>query len=177
MPVQSRAVWTLRAINGGFEDEINFDDTSFGWRLPSSTHGLRVSLDSTEPRSGKRSLRIDFAGGADTATPIVSQLILVQPNSRYTLGFAARTRDLATGGPPVMMVTDVSRSADRLLAVSKPLAQESSEWQDYAVDFATGEETRAVLISLRRQDCTPPCPVVGQLWLDDFSIKEQAPSK
>lgn len=156
--------------NGGFETEIDLNDTVFNWQLSNNIKGIRFSLDSNEPRAGAHSLRVDFSGG-DPPSSIVSQMVLVEVKTRYRLTFSARTEEIVTGGAPLISISDAHSSNERVIAESNQLPKDSNGWQDYAVDFISGDSTDAVFIRLQRQKCSSrPCPIFGRLWLDNFSL-------
>jgi tetratricopeptide (TPR) repeat protein len=163
---------TGRIYDGGFEREIRLNEPGFGWQIGAANEpAVSVSLDGKEIGEGKRSLRIDFNGASAPAAPVVSQLVLVEAGRTYRLSFAARTKDLVTGGLPVVAVYDVSAPAEAVLAQSKTLPQGSDGWQTFSIEFTTPQTTRAVRLSLHRQNCAgSPCPAFGQLWLDGFSM-------
>jgi hypothetical protein len=101
---------------------------------------------------------------------------LVEPRASYRLSFAARTREVVSAGLPLVVVTDAGDDTRQPLGRPVVLPQGTSPWQDYVVEFTTDEATSAVLISVRRQDCpSSPCPIFGQVWLDDFSIRKASP--
>lgn len=159
--------------DGSFESGLKFDDPGFGWQLARGAPALRFSLDTAEPKEGMRSVRIDFNGEYNPALAIMTQLALVEPKARYRLHFASRAEEMVTGGLPVVTVSDASSSGPRSLAESSPLPQGSSPWQDQTIEFTTGDQTSAVLISVVRQGCgSGPCPIFGRLWLDQFSLEK-----
>ena len=163
---------TAQISNGSFESPLSFDESGFGWQFTRDPNILQFSLDTNEPRSGAHSLRLDWNGLPPNA-PILSQLILVEPNARYHVSFAARTQEIVSGSLPLIVLIDKSSNDNHALAQSTPLPKGSSNWQDYSLDFATGSETHAVLLSLQREGCGPdPCPIFGRLWLDNFSIQK-----
>lgn len=159
--------------DGGFEGKMSRDVAGFGWQLTRDTQGLRLSLDGTNPHAGAQSLRVDFNGDSNPGQSIVAQIILVEPGTRYHLRFAVRTEELATGGLPLLVVSDVSRMEARVLAQSPPFQQSSKQWQEQTLEFATTKTTNALLISLHRGNCsTGPCPIFGRMWLDDFVLQK-----
>jgi hypothetical protein len=98
--------------------------------------------------------------------------MLVEPKTRYKLHFSARTKEVVTGGLPLIVVNGAG-SGGPTLAQSNTLPQGTQGWSDYTVDFTTGDGMRAVLISLQRQPCTGgPCPIFGRLWLDAFTVEK-----
>jgi tetratricopeptide (TPR) repeat protein len=157
--------------NGGFEDPIPLDEPGFGWQLARNLPSVRASLDPSEPHAGSVSLRLDWSGESNPATPIISQLVLVEPKTSYRLSFAVRTREMLTIGLPVITVTDASGDNVAPLIQSESFARGTSGWQNYAMEFATTETTQAVLIVIRRQNCAiAPCIALGHAWVDDFSL-------
>lgn len=164
--------------DGGFEGEITLDETGFGWQLRREQLGVAVSRDTTQPRAGVYSLRVEWTGNSNPADAVVSQLVLVQANTRYQLHFEVRTEEIVTGGLPLIVVMDVSGNVPHLLASSAALPAGTNGWQPLTLEFATGDTTRTVLISLQRQSCpTLPCPIFGRLWLDTFTLERQSPQR
>lgn len=157
-------------FDGGFEGGVGLDEAGFGWRVAHDAPGLVASLDGAERREGARSLLLEWRGNADPSLQAVSQLVPVEPGGRYRLNFSARTADVVTGGPPVVVVGDAAGGGR--LAESAPLGKGAGVWSDYSVEFATGAGVTAVVISLRRQSCsTGPCPMFGKVWLDAFGLR------
>jgi tetratricopeptide (TPR) repeat protein len=177
---QAYDVWSNRAANappqglvfdGGFEGSLNRDEAGFGWRLAGVQPGLSLSLDGNQPQSGARSLRVDFSGHAVPAAELISQLIPVEPAVNYKLNFAFRTREIVTGGPLMVVIKDANNQ--QILGHSTPLPADTNGWQMSSVEFATGSTSRAVVISLQREDCTSsPCPIFGSMNLDSFSLQK-----
>ena len=103
--------------------------------------------------------------------PLVRQLILVEPNTRYRLGLAARTQELMTTGLPTVELTDAN--GGRALTPPILLTRGDVGWQDYTAEFVTGPATSAALLTIQRQECSlPPCLIFGRVWLDDFSLQK-----
>lgn len=157
--------------DAGFEGEGDLQEAGFGWRTVDRVQGFQLSLDINNPKQGRTSLRVDFEGESDPAAPVISQWILVEPNARYRLRFAARTEALVTGGLPVVAVID--GTSDGVLAKSEALPQATTGWRDYVFDFASAADTSAIQIGLQRQPCaTPSCPIFGRLWLDNVWLEK-----
>lgn len=163
-------------FDGGFEGPLNLEEKGFGWRVARSNDALKLSVDTAQKQSGSKSLHIQFNGNSDPNVPLVSQLVLVDPSQKYRLNFSSRTADLVTGALPVFTITDVQTG--QLLGKSAPLRQGTTDWQTQSVEFATGTASRAILITLRRENCnTSPCPVFGRVWLDSFSLQSASATK
>lgn len=156
-------------INRGFESPIKRQETMFGWRIGGDTATLRSAVTTRQPDEGTRSLQIAYNGIVPPS--VLSQLVIVAPASKYRLSFAARTDDIVSGGTPLVAVLDAA--SQRVLIESSAFPPKSETWQDYSIEFSTGLEAQAVIISLQRQSCSSqPCPIFGRLWLDDFVLQK-----
>ncbi|MBA2503847.1 MAG: tetratricopeptide repeat protein [Pyrinomonadaceae bacterium] len=159
--------------DGGFESGIKTNEPGFGWapsKFVQQGQGVTIALDAREPRSGKRSLRFDWSGSAPPEVPLLAELVLIEPVTRYRLYFSARAQDVVTGGLPIVLVFDANNGTQ--LAQSKSLPQDTAPWQDFTVDFTTSQGTSAVIISFQRQNCTGLCPIFGRTWLDNCSLQK-----
>ena len=157
-------------VNGDFEDKINLENLGFGWRLAQRLDQVVAVHDSHEPNSGSASLRLEFNGDSNPATGIISQVILVQPRTKYRVSFVARTHSLITGGLPVITVTNAIDGSR--LAQSQTMRAGSGSWQRYPIEFTTTDNIEAVTVSVKREACSSsPCPAFGRLWLDSFLIE------
>ncbi len=156
--------------DGGFESRRLSDEAGFTWKV-SQLAGTNLTIDDRIHADGNHSLRIDWKGNSDPGEELISQLILVEPNTRYQLSFAARTQDLVTGGAPALTVTDVSQREEKRIAPSYKMPLGTSGWQNIGFSFTTGSSTLAVRIGVQRESCAQqPCPSFGTLWLDNFSL-------
>ncbi|MBA2704381.1 MAG: tetratricopeptide repeat protein [Blastocatellia bacterium] len=159
-------------FDGGFEAPLSFDEGGFSWRIPRRLQATTVSLDSSQPHTGSKSLRIEFAGDSNPAIDLVSQLLLVEPAQRYKINFAARSQEIVSGGLPIITVTDAGAGHKRL-GQSLPLLKGSSNWNVNSFEFATQPTSKAVVLSVQREGCTAaPCPIFGAISLDSFSIEQ-----
>ena len=154
--------------DGGFEGSLSFGETGFGWRVPRDLQATSISLDFGAAHSGSKNLRIEFNGNAKTD---LSQLILVEPSTRYRINFASQSQDVVTGGLPFLVVNDAA--ANSKLGQSVPLGKGTTDWQSFSFEFATTPTTTAVVLSLQRENCsTSPCPIFGSVALDSFSLEQ-----
>src|SRR5215217_2082875 len=156
-------------VDGGFEDRLVFSDGKFGWIFTPSPTSL-LTIDASEKLSGAQSLVINFRGAWPPKTPL-SQIVIVEPASTYRLSFAVKTKDLVTGGPPVIVINDATN--DQLLGKSENFPTATSPWTKLNVDFTTLPSSQAAVIRLQRNNCdSSPCPIFGTLWLDEFSVEQ-----
>jgi hypothetical protein len=163
---------TTSIADGGFETEIEPAGAGFEWQLDRRLEKIRASRDSKEFHDGGYSLRVDYNGNSDPSTKVISQLVLVEPNTAYRLSFAAQTGEVITGGLPRITVTDAADG--HLLAQSSALPEGTSGWRNYEVDCKTSPATQAVIIAIQRGPCSStPCPAFGRVWFDDFSWRSQ----
>ena len=156
--------------DGSFEQPLAVDDSGFGWHVSPNIQGAQLSIDTQGPKDGAKALRIEFTGESTPQTSLLSQLILVQPNTSYQLTFVMRNEKLVTGGLPVVVVSDAGNR--KSLGQSAGFANEVPDWQQQAVSFTSAADTKAVTLSLQREGCsTAPCPAFGTIWLDQFSLQ------
>ena len=159
--------------DGGFEEPITVGQPGFGWQITPNVANVTMSVDTNEHQSGSRSLRIDFRGNSSPTSPLLTQLVLVKPQTHYRLSFAAQSREFVSASLPIITVTDASDPRNTVFAQSPPLLSEQNGWREVALDLTTGPQTQAITISLSRQNCAQdPCPAFGVLWLDSFGLSE-----
>ncbi|HKR22299.1 MAG TPA: carbohydrate binding domain-containing protein [Pyrinomonadaceae bacterium] len=157
-------------LNGGFEEPVSLAQRVFGWNIfPKTEAG--VSADRVQKASGQHSLRINFGGEWKAIGDVISQRIIVEPQKRYRISFAVRTKDLVTGAPPIFAVSDAGDNTR--LGQSEAFPTPSSDWQTIRFEFSTTPSTQAILLDFTKVEaaCTP-CPIYGELWLDDFLIED-----
>ena len=163
----------ITLVDGGFESSITLNNSGFAWQPSPLTPNAKVLLDTNVPKAGERSLRIEYSGNFDAKIPVLSQLLPVSPDSLYRLTFSARTDKLLSAGLPVVAVREVI--GDRVtIAESISLSPGTNAWQDFAIEFKTGDATKAITINIQRQACNVnPCPLVGRAWFDEFQLVRQ----
>jgi len=158
-------------IDPGFEQETDLDEPGFGWHLGEKREGFRLSLDTNDPREGRSSLKVEFSGDSDPSSPVISQLVLIEPGAHYQLRFVVRSESIVSGGPPLLAVIDAD--TNKILSQSDQFPKATDGWREYTIDFGSGSSASAVQITLQRQPCDKsPCPIFGRLWLDRFSLQK-----
>jgi hypothetical protein len=134
------------------------------------TEGVLLSLDSTNPKAGKSSLKIEFKGESDAGLLIITHLVMVEPRARYKLQFAARTEQIVSGGLPGLRILDAG--SGQTLGQSGAFPPGTNGWRDYTIEFNTPETNPTIQIVVQREQCSgSPCPIFGRLWLDNFSLQ------
>jgi tetratricopeptide (TPR) repeat protein len=156
-------------LNSGFEEPLLVHESMNGWIVSQRQTNPKLALDVSEKLGGQRSLQVSFRGEWETGTPLISQTIAVEPDAMYRLSFGVKTKDLATGGPPRIVLTNTT--GEQILAKSEPFPSPNASWQTMTVEFKP--QSKAVVISLRRDNCnSSQCPIFGTAWLDDFSLQK-----
>lgn len=158
--------------NGGFESDPEAILNHFDWHLSASPYA-EIAIDSSTARSGRRSLRITFAGRDTTRLENeVDQLLAVAGGTACRLEFHATTRDFVTPEGPVVAVL----SGRTIVASSVPIrptdAAEPGRWQQYSFDFtapASGPPLRLAIV--RRPRFSYDDPTSGTVWYDDFRLE------
>lgn len=155
--------------DASFEGPLNLDESGFGWRVSRNLKGANLSLETSQPHAGSRSLMIEFAGESSPDLPLISQVMVVRPSTTYKLSFNSRTKDLITGGLPFVRVAEIGGEG-KTLGQSANLS-DSDSWRETSFAFTTDSRTTAVSLTVQRQNCTTsPCPAFGSLWLDSFTL-------
>ena len=158
-------------VNGGFEEPLTFANGAFRWVLSREQSGAKPAVDVAEKFNGERSLQVSFNGDWNPSAALLSQTIAVAPNQRYRLSFALKTKDLVTGGPPRIVLTDATN--DQILVKSETFPQSTGSWQQLTVEFTTLPAAEAIVVSLKRENCvSSPCPIFGTIWLDAFALRK-----
>lgn len=158
--------------NPGFESGIENSEAGFDWQFGGAQDGLRLSIDSQAAFEGRGSLRIDFKGKS-ALNSIVSQMVLVSPDSRYRLSFRCKTKDLVTGGLPAVVIDGAAAGSEGRSLPGVVLPTGTTDWQNFTIDFSTPREAGPVTIVIRRNSCQERvCPAFGSLWLDAFSLEK-----
>lgn len=158
-------------FDGGFEHTKGADQGEFGWQIDQEISGVQISRTQHEPHSGSYALHIRFSGSVALGRSILTQLVCVRPKTSYQLRFHYRSPELLSASNPVIIVTDPSQGLE--LGRSLILTANGDKWNESSIDF-TSNNTSAVRIALARPACSSmPCPIFGEVSLDDFSIVER----
>jgi len=159
-------------LDGGFEELTRhpFVDRGFGWHVVAKPEPA-VQPDESEKRSGKKSLRLGFNGDWKAPNETNSQTIVIEPERRYRISFGVKTKDIVTGGPPGIAIRDAV--TNERLGQSEAFPTPTSNWQTMSFEFSTKLGMQAVVLEFMRVagDCNP-CPIFGELWLDDLVIED-----
>ena len=158
--------------NGGFERPLGTsDDNYYGWNVERGDNKLDIAADSSVKHSGNRSLKINFRTYVKPELSNPWQIVAAQPGEAFTLHFWARTENLRSAGMPLIEVLDPGDN--RLIAASSPsIPTGTNDWQEFRIDFKAPDGSDGFVVRLARSYCEG-CPLVGLLWLDDFSLTKK----
>ena len=161
-------------VDGGFEHDVaHRPGAVFGWQVQ-SLQQAQIAIDPTQVHRGSRSLRIVFQVRSRLDSVNLSQLVPVQPDTKYDFECYVKTQELVSAGTPVVTLVDAMDGS--VVATSEPAPSGTSDWQRVALTFKTGAKTEALLLRINRASCgeNPVCPIFGTLWYDDFNLKPRS---
>jgi len=152
-------------FNGGFE----FDATGGGldWRL-APTPGVTYDYDSANAHSGKRALRLTFDGEQNPDLQIVSQTVLVQPNTRYHFEGFLRTNGITTESGVRFFIAFVRTTQPPLFLNN---LTGNHPWEKQSADFTTAADEHLLTVMVYRPKSVRfSNNLAGTAWVDDVSI-------
>jgi hypothetical protein len=170
-PESAGGVSTGQLLNGGFEKDINAAEKHpFDWEVRPVAQ-VQMGIDPRDAHGGGRSLRLLFNSRSGLNFNHISQLVVVEPSTRYRLEFFIRTNNLKSATTPVLEVLDRGEKGG-VLASSAPAPADTGDWQQVALDFTTPAQTEAVTVQIILPRCAEgSCPIFGRVWYDDFSLQ------
>jgi len=164
---------TAAIFDGGFELTTASDSSGFGWQIDQGIPSTSITLDRKNVHSGQVALNIRLAGNVELRRPLVSQLAVVVPGKRYTVSFFFRAGELVSAGLPAILVTDPLTNV--ILGRSDAIEDSKGAWIQRSVAF-TAPTDGAVVVSFQRPDCqTQPCPIFGEVSIDDLAVTPGIP--
>lgn len=157
-------------FDGGFEAITENDPSGLGWQIDQRINSTGVARSSRNVRSGAYALQIKFAGDVELGRNIVSQLVHVDPGRKYTLHVSVFSSELISAGLPTATITSVF--TNELLAKTSEIQATGGKWVEYTCEFTASDSV--VRIGFQRLGCVnSPCPIFGELFLDDLFLVEK----
>ena len=153
--------------NGGFELAVKPDGAGqFEWQIASGVQP-QIVLNNSQKHGGSNSLLLIFnsTDGKDFRT--ISQTVALEPGKDHEVALFYRA-DLKTNATFRWEIADTADG--KSMATTGPITVKA-DWTPLAVKFRTGPATDGVILRLVRESCTAVCPVTGNLWFDDFSLR------
>ena len=159
-------------VDADFENDVtHVPQFLFGWQVPSSNQ-VQIGISTNGGHNSNRSLRLVFKVRSQLESIDVKQLVMVRPETSYTLECYVKTEQLVGASTPVILIEDASDGAR--LAASANVPNGDNDWQLTSLAFRTGPKTEAVQLRVVRTACTqqdPVCPIFGTVWYDNFALK------
>lgn len=157
--------------DGGFEADIPKGFEQFAWQIGSSEQArFRISNAEGAAHTGRRALRIDFAGrNSTTLGSEIRHQLAVTPGATYRVECFVRTKNLTTPeGPRLAVISESGVTAE-----SAPVAEGTNDWQPLSLEFTAPAGARLLSLTVRR---VPKFgyddPTRGTIWFDDFAVAE-----
>lgn len=168
-PAEGEKFESGKIFNGGFEADVKTANaTVFEWTIADGLD-VQVGYDPAQKHGGNRSLGIVFPAQSTQEFRTVQQTVVVESGKRYVfeMFFRSELKSQAT------VKWEIVDAADGKILASTAAVPNSSDWSPLTADFATQPTTEAVTIRFVRVACpTIFCPISGNVWFDDFSLKQ-----
>ncbi len=160
-------------FNGGFENDIL--NGGLDWRLSPGV-GMSVEYDTLVHRSGVRSLKMDFNGGANIDLKAPLQYVPVEPEHAYKFHAYLRTESISTDSGIHFEIFDPTRPAD-IIAKTDGLTR-THLWTGVDAEIHTASDTQFLEIVLRRVSSRLfENKLSGTVWIDDVSLTSASKSE
>jgi tetratricopeptide (TPR) repeat protein len=153
--------------DGSFD--VGFLNGGFAWRQQTVT-GASIGFDTGAGDAHARALRVDFDGTANISFEHVSQVVLVEPGTRYRFRAKIRTREITTDTGVQFRVTERQNPEGQYWLTPGLLG--TNPWTLQELEFTTGKSTHLVEIILRRAPSRKfDNKINGTVWVDDVALE------
>lgn len=170
----SAALPATSFTDGDFEKSNLESKSVFGWRIGDLPETIQVGLNRGNEQEN-RQLEILFNGLAEPQSALISQTAIVQKRRRYRFSFSYLTKDIISGGLPVIELI-YQRPDGESTREEIPLASDTGgKWAAESRFLNIADQIEAVEIRLARRSCKEsPCPIFGKLELKNIEFKPVA---
>jgi len=159
-------------FNGDFSDE--FSNAGFDWRHSSQdevTTSREIGID-----AGRNALRITFSANRNSDLEPIYQFVLAKPETEYLLRARVRSDAITSESGPRLRVMDAEDDT-AIIAATAGLAG-TAQWQESAISFTTGTNTRMLRISVWRPKARNyPGEISGDFWLANVKLSLSGKTK
>ncbi len=151
--------------NGGFE--LPVQDGGFDWRI-GKADGVRVFIDSDMKKIGQAALSAQFSGKANPEVYLAKQIVLVEPDTKYSLKGRILTDNLTTTNGIVFEAR--SYLCDDFTQKTEPVTG-STLWKDVGTEFTTPARCKLITVGVKREKSTKfDNRISGDAWIDLVSL-------
>ena len=154
--------------NGGFEKEKILGG-GFDWKM-GEVRGAKVAFDRSVAFEGKGSIRIAFDGKENIDFHHIHQIVLLKPNTDYSLKAYMRTKGITTKSGPKIEVYGIGSS----FHASSESVVGDHDWMELSVTFRTTPESQAGVVRVRREKTDKFDRLIsGTVWIDNVRLTER----
>jgi tetratricopeptide (TPR) repeat protein len=152
--------------NSGFDrPPLN---TGFDWHV-SDSPDLDFDLADPTGYAGGKCVRIEFPVGRDAEYYLLSQVVRVQPNTRYQFSAQVRSDSLTSQSGPRLRADEIA-CADCAVRTSDPTVG-STSWHQVDLEFTTERQTQALRVSFwRPKEQNFSRDITGTVWLGELTL-------
>ncbi len=180
-PYEASEVWKARLLeeglpipsdgnlitNGGFEKEKILGG-GFDWKI-ADMKGTRVVFDRSVAFEGKTSIRITFDGKENVDFHHIQQIVLLKPNTNYSLKAFIKTKDVTTKNGPKIEVYGIGPA---FYGSSESVVGENA-WKEVSVAFRTAPQSQAGVVRVSREKTDKFDKFIsGTVWIDNIQLTE-----
>jgi hypothetical protein len=164
---QGSVVW-----DPSFESSIN--GFTLSWHFSPLEQGVRISLDSTEKRSGKQSLRLSFDGKQNPGLDAACITSFVDPGTTYHFSGWIKTREVTTEQGVRFRLRSLGGRDAQVLATGE--FHGSMPWTSVDVPWTAGDDVHRVQICGSRDPSdNSDVRISGNVWVDDVNLVPESP--
>ena len=155
--------------NPGFETSIT--GQGFDWRYWGEKDGSwelkRVYNEAVE---GEYALKIRFDGQENVSFQHLYQIFAVNPQDRYRLTYAWKSRAITTDEGPFVEIVGYDAQG---LYLAGPMITGSNGWHEESIEFEVPADNLAAVVRLRRRTSMRfDSKIRGTVWLDNFRLEK-----
>jgi tetratricopeptide (TPR) repeat protein len=153
--------------NGSFEKEKILGG-GFDWKI-ADVKGARVTFERSVAFEGKSSIKIAFDGKENVDFHHIQQVVLLKPDTDYSLKAFIKTKDVTTKNGPKIEVYGIGPA---FYGSSDSMVGENA-WKEVSVAFRTAPQSQAGVVRVRREKTDKFDRLIsGTVWVDHFQLRE-----
>jgi tetratricopeptide (TPR) repeat protein len=154
--------------NGSFENEKILGG-GFDWKI-ADVKGAKVAFDRSMAFEGNRSIKITFDGKENVDFHHVHQLVLLKPNTDYSLKAYIRTKEVTTKSGLKIEVYGIGAT---FYGSSESVVGDNA-WKELGVTFRTAPQSQAGVVRVRREKTDKFDRLIsGTVWIDNVRLTER----
>jgi hypothetical protein len=132
--------------------------------------GAKVALDRSVAFDGNSSIKIVFDGRENVDFHHVHQIVLLKPNTDYSLKAYIRTKEVTTKSGPKIEVYGIGSTFHG----SSESVVGDNAWKELSVTFRTAPESQAGVVRVRRERTDKFDRLIsGTVWIDNVRLTER----